>query len=252
MFAKLGLTTAIVLERNDAWGNGVYGTFSPSFPVTNRFTYTYTPDDTASFATALGLAETKASSLSDISHVGVFLIAIDTDCAPELNRGDFATAYPTLKGLPWFGADGTAFSSNFNGNNVGELKILSPNPATPHNTKFDDMATRYYPILGTMDYSGGCNIDAGWILAQAVIETRSTVFLKSPGATDVIKVLSDDCSRYFGYSGWCQLDKNGDRVSGNWDIVGYGFDASNKLVILQYGSYDAYSGVSWIATPGWP
>ena len=248
MFEKLGLTKAIVFERTDDWGKGVYQSFTSSYSGSVA-TYPFSAGDTAGFTNDLIAANTGADGQS---KVGVFLIALDTDCAGQLNRDDFAFAYSNLGGIPWFGADGTAFSTNLTGKNVGVLKILSPNPATPHNQKFDDMNTRYTPILGPMDYSGGCNIDAGWILAQAVIETRSTVFFKSPGATDVIKVLSDDCSRYFGYSGWCQLDKNGDRVSGNWDIVGYGLDAYNNLVILQYGSYDAYSGVSWIATPGWP
>jgi hypothetical protein len=93
-------------------------------------------------------------------------------------------------------------------------------------------------------------IDAGWILAQAVIETRSTTFLKSPGATDVIKVLSDDCSRYFGYSGWCLLDQNGDRVSSDWEIWGYGLDAGGKTILVQYGSYN-YGTISWIVVPIW-
>jgi len=100
----------------------------------------------------------------------------------------------------------------------------------------------------SMDYSGACWIDAGWMLAQAVIETRPTWAWKTPGANDVIKVLLDDSSRYFGYSGWCQLDKYGDRVSGNWDIVGYGPSGA-----MQYGSYDLYSKtISWTTTPTWP
>jgi len=247
MFAKLGLTTAIVLERSDTYGSGVYQSFTSSFKG-SIVSYTYTPDDTANFKSTLELADTQANGLS---QVGVFLIAIDTDCAPELNRGDFAIAYPNLGVMPWFGADGTAFSTFLTEPNVGVLKILSPNPATPHNTKFDYMNLKYAPILGPMDYGGACMIDAGWILAQAVIETRSTTFLKSPGASDVIKVLSDDCSRYFGYSGWCLLDKNGDRVSSDWEIWGYGLSGGSR-VILQYGSYDAYSGVSWITTPTWP
>ncbi len=84
MFANLGLTKAIVIERSDSFGSGVLGAFSPSFSSGNLFTYTFTPGSTTSFASALASAESEAESLSDLTHVGVFLIAIDTDCA-ELN-----------------------------------------------------------------------------------------------------------------------------------------------------------------------
>jgi ABC-type branched-subunit amino acid transport system substrate-binding protein len=244
MFKNLGLTSAIVIERVGTFGSGVLGTFSPSFSSSNLFTYTYDPTDTTgtSFINALTAANTEAGKLSS---VGVFLIAYDTDCA-ELNSPYFATNYPNLWGLLWFGTDGTANSGFLTEPNVAALKILSPNPAQPHNTKFDGMALTWYPLMGwPMGYSEACWIDAGWMLAQAVIETRPTWTGMTPGANDVKKVLIDDSSRYFGYSGWCQLDKNGDRVSGNWDIVGYGTSG-----YMQYGSYDLYSKtISWTTTP---
>ncbi len=102
-------------------------------------------------------------------------------------------------------------------------------------------------------------LDAGWMLAQAVIETRPTWTGNTPGASNVIKVLIDDSSRYFGYSGWCQLDKNGDRVAGDWEIGGYGL-SGGSLDYVEYGSY-SYPGtgsytdpstISWIITPTWP
>jgi len=262
MFAKLGLNNAIVLERNDGFGSGVYNAFKSAFTGTGTvYTYTFTPLDTTDFANKLATANTQAKSLTS---VGVFLIAIDNDCADQLNRDDFATAYPYLGGLPWFGTDGTSFSSILTGTNVGKLKLLTPSPATPHNTKFDEMNTRYTNAMGyPMDFSGACLIDAGWMLAQAVIETRPTSIWYTPGANDVKKVLLDDSSRYFGYSGWCQLNRYGDRVSGNnWDIWGYGLstDVPPVLITPQYGSY-SYSGIgsktdpstiSWIITPTWP
>lgn len=248
MFAKLGLTKAIVIEDNGDWGNGVYQSFKSSFSGAID-TYPYTEGD--SITNVLNAAE---SAYNGAPGVGIFLIAVDSDCAVlNLDRSAFLTAYPKLGVIPWFGADGTAFSMALTAPNIGALKILSPNPATPHNTKFDKMAPTYATAMGTpMDYGGACMIDAGWMLAQAVIETRSTFIWKTPGATDVIKVLIDDSSRYFGYSGWCQLDQNGDRVSGNWDIVGYGLSGGSR-VVLQYGSYDLYSKtVSWTTTPTWP
>ena len=252
MFTKLGLTTAIVLYRNDGFGSAVYNAFVSSLSGSgvNVIPYQFAADNPASFQSNLALADSKSTGLS---KAGVFLIAVDTDCAGELNRGDFATPYPNLAVMPWFGTDGTAPGSTvLNGANLGVLKILSPAPAIPQNTKVDEMEQRFAAAMGysPMDYSGACFIDAGWMLAQAVIETRPTWTLRTPGASDVIKVLIPDSSRYFGYSGWCQLDKNGDRVGGDWEIVGYGLDASNNLINLQYGTYN-YGTINWIVVP-WP
>lgn len=253
MFTKLSLTTAIVLYRNDGFGSTVYNAFVSSLPSGVKvIPYPFAADDPASFQSNLALADSKSTLLS---NAGVFLIAVDTDCAGELNRlpSDFATAYPNLAVMPWFGTDGTAPGSVvLTGTNLGVLKILSPAPAIPQNTKVDEMETRFATAMGysPMDYGGACYIDAGWMLAQAVIETRPTWTGTTPGANEIIKVLIPDSSRYFGYSGWCQLDQYGDRVGGDWEIVGWRL-SGGSLVNLQYGTYN-YGTISWIITPTWP
>jgi ABC-type branched-subunit amino acid transport system substrate-binding protein len=257
MFTKLGLTRAIVLSRNDNFAAGVLSKFT--IPIAN--TYTFNIGDVSSFITAVGRADTYVKGLSstDQAHTGVLLIAAADDCATPttgLNSETFLTDYQYISSLHWFGTDFTNFDSRLFGTNEDKLEILAPNPATPTTTKFNDMKARYDPILadwiGPMDYSGANNVDAAWILAMAVIETRSSTFFKSPVATDVIKVLSDDCSRYFGYSGWCQLNQFGDRVpNSGWEIWGFGYDTStNSPGFILYGNYDLTSGtLNWIITP---
>lgn len=263
MYAKLGLTNAIVIERNDAWGNGIYSAFAAAFTANTGNTpvvYSYAADDVSGCTAAIAAANTAAGSLPKGSY-GIFLVALDSDCAGELNSNTFASTYPNLAPkVPWFGTDGTLFSGGLTESNLAVLKILSPNPATPHTSKFDDMASRYLTATTTpitpggipFDYMGACIIDSGWILAQAVIETRTSTFFKGPGATDVLRVLSDDCSRYFGYSGWCVLNKYGDRSGADWEIYGYDLNASPPPVSIEalYGTY-SNGVVSWSVTPVW-
>lgn len=115
--------------------------------------------------------------------------------------------------------------------------------------KYVEMGTRYEGLTGQpWGFYASCRIDAGWILAQAVLETQRSITPKIIG-TEIAKVLPDICYRYFGYSGWCLLNEAGDRVPVNYDIWGYGM-VGDVPSHVKYGYYDCMADqVVWYPIP---
>ena len=96
-----------------------------------------------------------------------------------------------------------------------------------------------------MGFYYSCYADAAWILTQAVLETKPSMQVNTYSAKDVIRVFPDVCYRYFGYSGWCNLNEAGDRSSPNYDILGYKL-TDDHADCVRYGYYDGTTGeVTW-------
>ena len=77
---------------------------------------------------------------------------------------------------------------------------------------------------------------------MAVLETRSSSGSPVLSAIDVIKVVPDVASRYYGYSGWCLLNEAGDRYASNYDIWGYGM-IDGEPSFVYYGYYNSITGI---------
>jgi hypothetical protein len=59
---------------------------------------------------------------------------------------------------------------------------------------------------------------------------------------EIVKVLPDVASRYYGYGGWCELNAAGDRVPGNYEIWGYATEGYHL-----FGKFNSASEtLSWV------
>jgi hypothetical protein len=84
----------------------------------------------------------------------------------------------------------------------------------------------------------------GWIIVQSILESRPS-YPVSFDATNIMEVLPDVASRYYGYSGWTSLNEAGDRDNPNLEIWGYG-PVEGSPDIVQYGFYDYLTGeIHW-------
>jgi len=247
MVLSKGVTKAIVIQRDDAWGNGLYGAFEAEYTAGGGtiIAYEQYPPDETDFTTYLTSAEAAATGSPDES---VLLISFDEASAIITQAQD----YPNIYGLEWFGSDGTAISYTILENapeQASHLKIYSTLAAPTYSSKYYEMAERYYDLMGQeMGFYAACWADSVWLLAMSVLETQSSS-TKQVKATDVVRVLPDVASRYFGYSGWCQLNEAGDRMATNYDILGYA-EVSGQCVFFKYGFYDTIlSQLTWYPTP---
>lgn len=247
MLLSKGVTKAIVIQRDDTWGNGIYGAFEAEYTSGGGtiIAYEQYPTYETDFTMYLASAEAAATGTPD---EGVLMLSFEEAVTIILQAQD----YPDIYSLEWFGSDGTAMSyilSDEAPEQACHLKIYSTMGAPTYSSKYDEMAQRYYDLVGQeMDFYTACHVDAAWLLAMGVLETQSSN-TKQVKATDIIQVLPDVASRYFGYSGWCLLNEAGDRMSMNYDIWGFA-EVSGQCVFFKYGFYDTItSQITWYPTP---
>ncbi len=247
MLHSKGKKSAIVFQRDDAWGNGLFDVIKNEYEakggkILERIVY---PPETMDFTNYLQTAEDKAVAATPAEKpVAIELLSFG-EAVGIVTEAD---NYPTIYDLEWFGSDGTAFSELLLENAPDQsvkLKIYSTLSAPDHSSKYEEMFARYEDELGQyFSYYTACFVDIAWVIATAILDVKPSGGppLK---ATDVIKVISDVASRYYGYSGWCLLNEAGDRYTSNYEIWGYGM-VDGEPSFVYYGVYNSTTGtVTW-------
>lgn len=237
MLWSWGIEAVIVIQRGDSWADGIYGNFETEYTarggvILERIRYASEATEFSSYlATAEDVAESKIG-VYGVEHIGVLIISFHESATIVTQAKD----YPTMYNLCWFGSEGTAKSQQHLDDAPEEsahLKIFSTLAAPVNSSKFNEMSDRYNNLVSqSLGFYAACDIDIAWIIIQAVLETQSL------DAMDIINIIPDIASRYFGYTGWCLLNENGDRYSCNYDIWGYGY-VDNTPRHIKYGFYDS-------------
>lgn len=247
MYSK-GVRNAIVLARDDTWGQGLCPVFEEDFEAmggTVLDVLYYDPEE-MDFNSYLANAEVLATGKPDVS---VLLVTFDerNTIITQASSGD----YPNIYGSPpWFTTEvgGRAdVALDEAPNQAVHLKLYSPLSTPPDTSKYQDFAVRYEFLTGLEPtYYTTTTADAAWIIAQAVLETRPSVIPRRyDEAPPVIDVLPDVTSRHYGYSGWCLLNEAGDREATVFDIWGYYLD-NDTPSYKRYGTYDtATDELTW-------
>jgi branched-chain amino acid transport system substrate-binding protein len=248
MISSRGIQDIIVIYRDDGWGNGLYAAFEAEYTseggaILSSFSYGW---DEYDFTSHLVAAEDVATISED---AGVLLLGFD-ETVDLVDQAEPAV-YPALNSLPWFGSISTAQNTLFLDDDVlaaraCELGILSPLLTPTESLKYKEMAQRCEKLgFDSLSFYTATHIDIAWMITQAVLLTRTTSY-PSVLVSDIIDVIPDIASRYFGYTGWCNLNDAGDRNICDYDIWGYDYDALNEPSIILCGLYNgATSTVHW-------
>jgi ABC-type branched-subunit amino acid transport system substrate-binding protein len=176
----------------------------------------------------------------DTSRVGVLLLAFDE--APTILKQ--ASQYDALYNLTWFGGDGTAKSQAIIDNSpleANHIKLFSLLARSPDSIKYTDLEARYVAATGEdfSIYRAYLN-DAAWVLARSILE------IGSDNATRVAAALPGVCENFYGATGWCRLNKYGDRAPPPFDIWYYSPGTvvpSKSLSVATY--YPDTRATSW-------
>jgi branched-chain amino acid transport system substrate-binding protein len=234
-----GIRELVVIQRGDSWGDSIVNLFTPLFTekggvVSQVVRY---PAETTDFCPSLMEARTRGEEAitrmgGEASKVGVLLLAFDE--SPQILKA--VSQCEILYNLVWFGADGTARSPGILSDaslQANHLKLFSLLTQKPNSTKYTDLAARYEVATGgEFSVSRAYLYDAAWVLAKAIIETGSD------NATRVSDVIPSVCENHYGVTGWCRLNKYGDRAPPPFDIWYYALGATAPSVCLQAGTYN--------------
>jgi len=244
MLVSHGIHAIILIQRGDAWADGIYNYLEPAYTakggvILEKIRYA---GEATEFSNYLQTAEDKAVTAVaqyGAEHVGVEIISFAEFVVMMTQAED----YPTIYGLTWFGSDGTTLSQQAcddSPTQVSHLRVYSTYAAPAESEKFNALYDRYYALVSQpFGYYSACSYDIGWVLTESMLESQSQ------DATVLIPIQADTAGNNFGASGWNRLNAAGDRYGSNYQIWSYHYDGD---VVVPYvaGLYDGITGqVTW-------
>jgi branched-chain amino acid transport system substrate-binding protein len=239
-----GIEAIILIQRGDAWADGIYNYLEPAYTdkggvIIERIRYAGEATEFANYLqTAEDLAKDAVAEYG-ADAVGVEIISFAEFVVMMTQAEDF----PTIYDLTWFGSDGTTLSQQAADDapeQVVHLRVHSTFAAPAESEKFNDLYDRYYALVSQpFGYYSACSYDIGWVLTESILNAQSL------DATVLIPIQHDTAFNNFGASGWNRLNEDGDRYGSNYQIWSYKYDGD---VVISYvsGLFDGITGqVTW-------
>jgi branched-chain amino acid transport system substrate-binding protein len=246
---NMGVEHLIIVQRNDAWGDGNYETMLELYEaeggtVEERLRYDATKTEFSAEAAALNDAVTELNSMYGADKVGIAVWSFEFSAI-------FAACeeYPTLVDALWFGSDGFGRSTEFVDEhpNAYESDFLAMIMGTAKSSRFIAFEEKYRQRSGGRQ-AGTYNThmyDIVWILSKAILEAG-----KYDGAV-IKEVLPTVSEQYWGACGWTKLNENGDRATASYELWTVALnETSGNAGWYVAATYDAASGsLNWILEP---
>jgi len=245
MIESYGKKALIVLQRGDAWADGIYNYFEPVFTsaggiILERIRYS---GEATEFTPYLEKAEKTAEIAVNefgIDNVGILVISF-SEIVVMANQ---AIDYSTIYNLTWFGTDGTALVQQLcddTPEQANHLKIYSTLAAPTESSKYTELNDRYFALTNQpLGYYSACLYDGAWIIASAILHAQCY------NPLDVIPLIHDVANNTFGASGWCKLNEEGDRAICDYQIWGYEKGTDGIVRPKVYGHYNGTNhNVTW-------
>jgi len=244
MLESHGINALVVIQRGDAWADGIYNIMAPMFEdnggvILEKIRYAA---EVQEFSSYLQQAENVLSAAVDeygAEHVGIDIISFQEATTMLQQAEDYPTVYSTV----WFGSDGTALTPQIEDDapeQAAHVHLYSTLAAPAESSKYTDLAEEYYALLSMpYGYYTACTYDIGWVLAETILEAQST------DALDVIPLQETTCFNSFGASGWNRINEDGDRYAANYQIWAYQIEDGDGSEYVA-GLYDMLTdSVTW-------
>jgi branched-chain amino acid transport system substrate-binding protein len=242
----MGIRHLIIVQRNDAWGDGNYETMVELFEaeggtVEHRLRYDASKTEFSAEAAALNDVVNELNDQYGAETVGIAVWSFEFSAI-------FASCeeYPTLVDALWFGSDGFGRSTTFVDEhpNSYESDFLAMIMGTAKSSRFENFEAKY------LQRSGGRRAgtytthmyDIVWMLCKATLEAG-----QYDGAI-IKEVLPMVAEQYWGACGWTQLNENGDRATASYELWTVALnETSGTAGWYIAATYDAASGsLNWI------
>lgn len=242
----MGFEHLVIVQRNDAWGDGNYETMLEEFEkvggvVEDRLRYDSEKTEFSAEAAALNDVVTDLNAQYGADKVAVATWSFEFNAI-------FAACkeYPALVDATWFGSDGFGRSTTLLDENpdAHETQFLAMIMGTVKSSRYKAFEAKY------LEQSGGRlpgtytthMYDIIWLLCKSVLEA---------GVYDgaIIKeVLPTVAEQYWGACGWTKLNEAGDRAESNYELWTVRLNETSGLPAWYVAaSYSSASGaLTWL------
>jgi branched-chain amino acid transport system substrate-binding protein len=249
MMRSLGVTDAVVIQRGDAWGDGLAKGFKRGFEADGgrvqaviRYPGEIVGDGFLPHVKKADVAIRGILEEQGPEHVAILLISFSED-GQILEQ---ARSYPALMGVRWFGSEEAVNSSGVLGNScpmAAAIGLISPSPSTSDNKVYERVNQAFVDEFNrSLGYYDANIYDCCWVMVLSVLEAGSAE------GKEVVKVLPEVAAGYMGATGPCILDENGDRDAVDYALWSY-FEVDGTCENLRCGTYHHDSdSVEWDET----
>ena len=237
MMDSFGIEAVVVLGRADAWADGIYNLFETEWVenkghvILEKIRYAAESTEYSNYLATMDDVIAAAKEDYPVERIGVLALAIDELVVIVSQSVD----YPNIREVIWMGCEGAGRNTRMiddTGDAAVPLRIFSSTMVPTKSWKWDQFEDDYYAM--TNQYAAfydGTGVDGSTLLALNVLETGGT-------DADAIKEHFIPKARsYFGMTGWIDLDDNGDRKPGTFEIFGY-YERDGEVGFQKYGEYD--------------
>ena len=220
MWLSWGVDAILIFQRGDSWADGIYNVLIPELEkvgitVIERVRYAAESTEYSSYLSTMDDLLEDAIAEYGVEHVGIQTMCFDEQVVMMSQTID----YPNTSAVIWMGTESSGRSQRMIDdagglqNAVGGFSSLMT-PAKSWkwvnlDEGFKDLVAQPASFYTATDY------DAAWCIALSTIEAGSI------DANDVAPLWPTVPRNFFGASGCVDLDENGDRAAGVFDIWGF-------------------------------
>ncbi len=236
MLDSWGIEAVIVLQRGDAWADGIYNLFQKEWEnrghvIIERVRYSAEATEYANYLQTMDDIIARAKDEYGYERIAVQTMSIDELVVIVSQTVDF----PNVRNVIWMGCEGAGRNTRMlddASTSCVDLRIFSSTMVPTASWKWDQFEQEYLDLTGSFAaFYSGTDVDGSTLLALNVLETGGT------DATVIKDHFIKIARNYFGVTGWVDLDENGDRMPGTFEIFGYGM-IDGAPGFQKYGEYD--------------
>lgn len=242
MWKSWGVDAILIFQRGDSWADGIYNVLLPELEIAGislveRVRYAAEITEFSSYLATMDNLLGDAIAEYGEGRVGIQTISFDEQVVMMSQTGD----YPNIRACIFMGTESSGRSqrmiddaSGLQNEGGGFSSLMTP----AKSWKWISLDERYKALVAQpASFYTGSDYDAAYALALSVIEAGSI------DANDIAPLWPTVPRNYYGTSGWVDLDDNGDRAAGVFDIWGF-----SEIAAEGFTSYGQYSGIDLSVT----
>jgi branched-chain amino acid transport system substrate-binding protein len=235
MWHSWGAEAILIFQRGDSWADGIYNVLIPELEakgiaVIERVRYAAEVTEFSSYLATMDNLLGEAGEEYGFDRIGVQCMSF----AEQVTMMTQTVDYPNVRQVIFMATEdagrGQRMIDDAGGlqNAVGYFSSLM----TPAKSwKWERLDTEYRDLVAQpASFYTATGYDAAWCVALSIMDAGSL------DANDVAPLWPDVARNFYGASGWVDLDENGDRKPGIFDI--WGFSAIDPRGFTSYGQYN--------------
>ncbi len=243
MWKSWGVDAILLFQRGDSWADGIYNVLIPELEkvdiaVIERVRYAAEVTEFSSYLSTMDDLLEDAIAEYGADRVGVQTISF----AEQVVMMSQTVDYPNVRACIFMGTESSGRDQRMiddAGGLQNEIGGFSSLMTPAKSWKWVHLDDAYFDLVAQpASFYTATDHDAAWCIALSTIEAGSI------DANDVAPLWPTVPRNYFGASGWVDLDENGDRAAGVFDI--WGFSTTDPNGFTSYGQYSGLDlSVTW-------